>query len=106
MTFLGWAAAFGGALLPEQDILPGLKEELLKSLYDGGPDCDYLKARITTCRNRGQLVLARADVMQFLSRRLGEEVAIARLKGLWEGDPQMRQFQGAVPGRHGLAARP
>lgn len=106
MTFLAWTSAFGGSNLREEAALEGLKDGLLRCLFDGGPDCDFLKVRIRTCRNRGQLILARADVMQFLSQRLGEEVAASRLKGVWEHDPWLRQLQGAIPGRHVGAQRP
>lgn len=105
MTFLGLPVPFGSFSERWQDTLPALREELLECLSDGGPDCDYLKTRISVCRNRGQLILARADVMQFLSQRLGEEVAAARLKGVWEKDPQMRELGSAVPGSQARAGR-
>lgn len=36
--------------------------------------------------------------MQLLSQRLGEEVAAARLKGVWERDPQMCELGNAALG--------
>lgn len=100
MTFLGWTATFGGFQLRVEDSLQGLKDGLLGCLHDAGSDCDFLKVRILLCRNRGQLILVRADVMQFLSKRVGEEAAATRLKGAWKNDHQMQKLRSTIPSRH------
>lgn len=99
MSFLGWTAS-EGILSREQDALPVLKSALLNCLDEKVSASELLRARIEGCRNRGELILARADVMQLLSRQFGEEIAAARLKGLWVGDRQMRLLQAPTPGRH------
>lgn len=43
--------------------------------------------------------------MQFLPKQQGEEVAAARLKGVWESDLQMRELGSAVPGSKARAQR-
>lgn len=100
MSFLGWTAASDGFQSREQEALLALKSALLNCLDDKVTTSELLRARIERCRNRGELILARADVMQLLSRQLGEEVAATKLKGLWGGDRKMRLLQAPTPGHH------
>lgn len=106
MSFLGWTAASDGFATRDQDALLVLKSALLKCLDGEVPTSELLRARIEGCRNRGELILARADVMQLLSRQLGEEVAATRLKGLWGGDRKMRLLQAPTPGHHSVHEGP
>ena len=56
-----------------------LKRELLVCLRQAGIADEYLLARIDMCRSRGDLVLARADVMQHLAKLVGEQEADRQL---------------------------
>lgn len=70
-----------------------LKRELLVCLRQAGIADEYLLARIDMCRSRGDLVLARADVMQHLAKLVGEQEADRQLHQLWGNDDQIRQMQ-------------
>ena len=70
-----------------------LKRELLLCLRQAGIADEYLLARIDMCRSRGDLLLARADVMQHLSMLVGEQEADRLLHQLWGNDDQIRQIQ-------------
>lgn len=70
-----------------------LKRELLVCLRQVGIADEYLLARIDMCRSRGDLLLARADVMQHLARLVGEQEADRQLHRLWGNDDQIRQMQ-------------
>lgn len=70
-----------------------LKRELLVCLRQAGIADEYLLARIDMCRSRGDLLLARADVMQHLSMLVGEQEADRLLHQLWGNDDQIRQMQ-------------
>lgn len=94
-----WLAAVRWIPLKGGRALQRLKQELIDSLGGIGPARFYLVRRIEGCLSRGELLLARADVMQHLSRTLGEEAAAAQLKDLWSHDSQMQQLQGASAGR-------
>lgn len=70
-----------------------LKRELLVCLRQAGIADEYLLARIDMCRSRGDLVLARADVMQHLAKLVGEQEADRQLHQLWGNDDQIQQMQ-------------
>ena len=70
-----------------------LKRELLVCLRQVGIADEYLLARIDMCGSRGDLLLARADVMQHLARLVGEQEADRQLHQLWGNDDQIRQMQ-------------
>jgi hypothetical protein len=81
-----------------------LKRELLVCLRQAGIADEYLLARIDMCRSRGDLVLARADVMQHLAKLVGEQEADRQLHQLWGNDDQIRQMQ-RVEQRKGITRR-
>lgn len=70
-----------------------LKRELLVCLRQAGIADEYLLARIDMCRSRGDLVLARADVMQHLAKLVGEQEANRQLHQLWGNDDLICQMQ-------------
>ena len=70
-----------------------LKRELLVCLRQVGIADENLLARIDMCRSRGDLLLARADVMQHLARLVGEQEADRQLHQLWGNDDQIQQMQ-------------
>jgi hypothetical protein len=70
-----------------------LKRELLVCLRQAGIADEYLLARIDMCRSRGDMLLARATVMQHLARSVGEQEADRLLHTIWGNDDQFRQMQ-------------
>lgn len=77
----------------ESEDVRRLKRELLVCLREAGLCDEYLLSRVDMCRSRGDLLLARADVMQHLARLVGEQEADRQLRQLWGNDDQIRQMQ-------------